>query len=151
MKDTDFIKYIREATLHEIEDLSIEQLNTIPEGFNNNIIWNAAHLIASDQRMFYLRTGQTPIVSTTFIVKYQKGTRPDGYVNENEVKEIKELLLYSIEKFDLDLKRDLFKNYEQWTTSYGNTISSIDDAIVFLPFHEGLHLGCIKALKKLVK
>jgi len=147
MKDTNFIKCIREAILHEIKDLSIEQLNTIPEGFNNNIIWNAAHLIASDQRMFYLRTGQAAIVSTDFIAKYQKGTRPDESINESEIKEIKKMLLYSIEKLSLDLEEDLFKNYEQWTTSYGNTISSIDVLLYFYPSMK----DCIWAVSRQLK
>jgi len=151
MKDTSFLKCIRATIIQEIQDLSVDQLNTVPPGFNNNIVWNMGHLVASDQRMFYLRTGQTPIVSADFIAKYQKGTRPDEYIENTEASEIKKLLLHSIEKFELDLKKNMFTSYEQWTTSYGNTISTIEDAILFLPFHEGMHLGCIKALKKLVK
>src|SRR3546814_690733 len=151
MKDISFLINIRTATLREIQDLSPDQLNEIPSGFNNHIIWNAAHLVASEQRMLYSRSGQTPLVSSEFFDKYQKGTRPDGYVNEEEIEKIKKLLIYSIEKFEKDYKNNLFTSYDSWTTSYGNSISDLDDAITFLPFHEGLHLGCIKALKKLVK
>lgn len=151
MKNISFLINIRTTTLREIQDLSPDQLNEIPSGFNNNIIWNAGHLVASEQRMLYLRSGQTPLVSSEYFDKYQKGTRPDGYIDVKEIEEIKKLLSYSVEKFEKDYKSNLFTSYDSWTTSYGNTISSLDDAITFLPFHEGLHLGCIKALKKLVK
>ena len=151
MQDLNFLKRIRNTIIQELKDLPIEQLNTIPLEFNNNILWNAAHLVASDQRMFYIRSGQEPLVPANFIEKYQKGTRPEGLIDESEANEIKKLLSYSLEKFELDYKNNLFNNYQSWTTSYGNTISTIEDAIVFLPFHEGLHLGCIKALKKIAK
>jgi len=151
MKNISFITNIRTATLREIQDLSTDQLNAIPTGFNNNIIWNAGHLVASEQRMLYSRSGNAPLVSSEFFDKYQKGTRPNGHIDEEAIEEIKKLLIYSVEKFEKEYKNNFFTSYEPWTTSYGNTISSLDDAIVFLPFHEGLHLGCIKALKKLVQ
>jgi len=151
MKDISFLHAIRTATIREIQDLSVEQFNTIPAGFNNNIIWNAGHLVASEQRMIYSRSGQTPLVSAEFIARYQKGTRPEGYVHEAGINEIKKLLIESIDKFEQDYKNNMFTDYDAWTTSYGNTISNLDDAITFLPFHEGLHSGCIKALKKLLK
>jgi len=134
MKNISFLTSIRTATLREIQDLSADQLNAIPTGFNNNIIWNAGHLVASEQRMLYSRSGQTPLVSSEFFDKYQKGTRPKGSIDEKEIEEIKKLLIYSIEKFEKDYKSNLFTNYESWTTSYGNTISSLDDAIAFYPF-----------------
>jgi hypothetical protein len=30
-----------------------EQLNTIPEGYNNNLIWNIAHIIVVQQMLVY--------------------------------------------------------------------------------------------------
>jgi len=40
-----------------IEDFSLEELNKIPEGFNNNIIWNIAHVIATQQALVYGLSG----------------------------------------------------------------------------------------------
>jgi len=36
------------------------------------------------------------------------------------------------------------------TTRYGVTLSNIEEAIRFVPFHDGLHTGCIMALKRTV-
>jgi hypothetical protein len=151
MKDISLLHVIRTITVQEIQGLSVEQFNTIPAEFNNNIIWNAGHLVASEQRMLYLRSGKTPLVSAEFFTRYQKGSRPEGYINEAEINAIKNLLRESIERFEQDYKNNLFVGYDAWTTSYGNPISNLDDAITFLPFHEGLHLGCIKTLKKIIK
>lgn len=45
---------------------TIEQLNKVPDGFNSNIIWNVAHLIASQQNLCYMKAGQKAL-SRTFI------------------------------------------------------------------------------------
>jgi hypothetical protein len=43
------IKTLRTTLLTLVENLTINQLNEVPEGFNNNIIWNLAHLTAAQQ------------------------------------------------------------------------------------------------------
>ena len=40
-----------------VDRLSIEELNEIPEGFNNNIAWNFGHVIISQQMLCYVRAG----------------------------------------------------------------------------------------------
>lgn len=67
------LKKLRFAILKTIEQLPTEQLNKVPDGFNNNIIWNVAHLIASQQNLCYIKAGQkalsrifrSSIISTT--------------------------------------------------------------------------------------
>ena len=36
-----------------IENFSTEQLNKIPEGFSNNIIWNIVHCMVTQQGLIY--------------------------------------------------------------------------------------------------
>ena len=38
---------IRIALLNFLENHSLEQLNAIPEGFSNNLIWNIGHCIVA--------------------------------------------------------------------------------------------------------
>jgi len=40
----DILTKTRAIVLHYIDGLTLEQLHVIPEGFNNNIAWNIAHL-----------------------------------------------------------------------------------------------------------
>ena len=49
-----------------------------------------------------------------------------------------------------DYGKGLFKGYTEYTTSANVTLSSVDDAIIFNVYHEGLHLGAILSLMKLV-
>jgi hypothetical protein len=53
------IKNTRAFVLELVKDLTTEQLNKIPAGFNNNIIWNIAHLTAAQQNLCYVRSDLT--------------------------------------------------------------------------------------------
>lgn len=145
------IKIARNSLLSTVAELSIEELNEIPAGFNNNIIWNLAHLTAAQQGMCYVRAGVPTGVSEEFITPFKSGTKPEKFVGENEVRALKEIFLSSLDQFEADYRKNLFANYSAWKTRAGIEINNIDDAIQFLFFHEGVHAGCIIAMKKLVK
>lgn len=142
------LRHIRTSIFNFTEGLSLKQINEIPAGFNNNIIWNLGHLVATDQRILYVRSSLPSAVSNEFIGKYQKGTKPETFIEEEEVSEIKRLLLWSVDQLEEDYNKKIFVNYEEWITPYGNTISTFEEALAFLPFHEGLHRGAIMALKR---
>lgn len=144
-----FLKKIRSLSLQVMQDLSLEQLNHVPPGINNNIIWNAGHLIAAQQGICYMRAGLPTMISTDFYSAYKPGTKPEAALGEEEVAYIKDLLLTSIDQFEADLEKDLFGNYMPWTTRYGMELRNIDEAADFLPFHEGTHLGYMMALRRL--
>ena len=51
------IQQTRTHILSVLNELSLEQLNKIPAGFNNNIAWNLGHLVAAQQGVCYVRSG----------------------------------------------------------------------------------------------
>ncbi len=144
------IRKIRVWLLESIANLSPAQLNEIPAGFNNNIIWNLAHLVAAQQGLCYIRAGLKPIVEEKYLSNYKSGTKPEAVVDAAEIEAIKKLLFSTLDQLQADYTNKLFTNYTVFNTRYGATIAGIDDAIVFLPYHEGLHTGYITALKKIV-
>ncbi|MGN6645715.1 MAG: DinB family protein [Cytophaga sp.] len=147
-KEIDRLKKTRSFLLSLLKDLNTVQLNEIPSGFNNNIIWNLGHLIASQQGLCYLRSGLTPVVDEKIIQLYKSQTRPEALVSAEEITRIKQVSLTVLDQLEEDYQKNKFSSYEAFTTRYDVTIESIDDAIEFLLFHEGLHLGYIMALKR---
>jgi DinB superfamily len=144
------IKKTRSFLLEGIKDQSVGQLNKIPAGFNNNIIWNLGHMIAAQQGICYRRSGATPVINDDFWEQYRTGSRPVGTVDASGIEYVKGLFLGTIDQLEIDILTPVFDNYTAWTTRYGVEITSISDAVSFVPFHEGLHLGVIMSLKKLV-
>jgi len=88
----------------------------IPEGFRNNIWWNIAHVVVTDE----------------------------------EIKIIADFLISTIEWTKADYEAGLFKNFNEYTTSAKVTLRNVQDAADFNLFHEGIHLGSIFALKKML-
>ncbi|WP_303316391.1 DinB family protein [Flavivirga abyssicola] len=142
----------RDSLKSILEKTSLEDLNKIPETFNNNVIWNIGHIIVSEQLLVYKLSGLPTILSNEMIDKYRKDSKPEGVVTQEEVNEIKDLLFSTIKKTEADYKNELFKEYNEYTVSTtGNTLRNVDEALQFVLFHEGLHIGYIKSLLKVVK
>jgi len=60
------------------------------------------------------------------------------------------MMFSTLDQLETDLNDNLFANYPSWATRYGVEIKSIDDAMHFLLFHEGLHAGYVTYMKRLV-
>lgn len=144
------IKNTRIFVLELVKDLSTEQLNKIPEGFNNNIIWNIAHLTAAQQNLCYVRSGLSVPVEDKYFTPFLSGTKPDHFIVKEEIDSIFDVLLSSMNRLAADYTNGIFTQFDSWDKRYGMKLNSIEDAINFVPFHEGMHIGYIMALKKLV-
>nr|WP_199001078.1 DinB family protein [Flavobacterium sp. ASV13] len=143
-------KTIREIFLKVLDNHSLEQLNKIPQGFSNNLIWNIAHCISSQQVLIYKLSGLPTMVSEEFIAKYRKGTKPEGDVSQVEVDEIRSLLLTTLEQTEKDFTNNIFVDYNEYTTSLGFTLRNISGALDFNNYHEGIHTGIVMSIRKFV-
>lgn len=136
--------------LEAIKGLTPEQLNKIPAGFNNNIAWNLGHMIAAQQGVCYRRAGLATLIDDTFFNTYKPETKPERFYDEADLARTKELFISTIDQLETDLQTNMFANYIPWTTRYGAALSNIKEAVSFLPFHEGFHIGYILALKRML-
>lgn len=143
-------KTIREILLKILDNHSLEQLNKIPAGYSNNIIWNVAHCISSQQVLVYKLSGLPTLVSDEFIDKYKKGTKPKGDVSQIEVDEIRTLLFSTLDKTEKDVNEAIFQNYTTYMTSMGFELTNVQDALDFVNYHEGIHTGIIMSIRKFV-
>ncbi len=135
-----------------IDNNSLEDLNKIPEGFNNNLIWNVGHIVVIEQLLTYKLSGLSTMVSGQMIEKYRNGTKPETDVLQEEVDEIKALLFSTIKRTENDYKGNIFKTYNSYKVSTtGNTLTNIDEALQFAMFHEAMHLGYAMALLRAIK
>lgn len=137
--------------LHQIlTNTPKQQLLHVPEGFRNNIWWNIAHVVVTQQILAYGLSGLDMRVPDTLVAAYKKGTEPPETVSDADMALVEKLLVDTIEWTQADYARGLFTNFNAYTTSAKITLTNIEDALSFNLFHEGLHLGSVLALRKLV-
>ena len=129
---------------------TLEQLNKIPEGYNNNLIWNIAHVIVVQQMLVYNLSGLPMMISDEMISKYKKGTKPGHIVMQAEVDDIQTLLVETINQTEADLENKIFTNFQEYPTSTGFVLRSASDAMAFNDFHEGLHIGIAMSIRKFI-
>lgn len=148
-----FIKTERRAFISVIDALSAEQLNTIPKGYSNNIIWNFAHIVISTQALCYLRT---QVIKDESLVKYldqyKNGSKPQAFVNQDQIDEFKALAISTIDQIEQDYESGMFSHIEPFSTmTFKEELKKIEDVILTTVAHDGLHFGYSKALVKLVQ
>ncbi|WP_299433590.1 DinB family protein [uncultured Aquimarina sp.] len=131
-----------------MDNYSLEDLNKVPEGFNNNLIWNIAHVIVTQQLLVYKLSGLSLVIDDEMVSLYMKGTKTERNASQEEVNVVKELLFSTLDKTEEDINAGIFKEYKEYPTSTGFVLKSVKDAFSFNNFHEGIHLGYILALKK---
>ena len=131
-----------------LDSFSLEKLNKVPKEFNNNLFWNIAHLVVTQQLLTYNLSGLPMLISDEMVKKYRKGSMVAKEVTQEEIHEIKELLFSTLKKTKEDYQNNIFKEYKEYTVSTKSTLTNIEQAIEFNNFHEGIHLGYILAMKK---
>lgn len=147
----ELLRITRNNMLQLVDALSDEQLNKVPEGFSNNIIWNLGHCLVTAQLLIYKLSGAHPRVSEQMINAFRKGTRPEKVYDSEEIAEIKNLLQQSVDWLEEDYANGSFTSFSEYPTSYNVVLHSTEDAIRFNNVHEGLHLGYMMALRKAIK
>ena len=152
MNDINLLKQTRAVLLQICTEsaLSEEQLLFIPEGFRNNILWNLGHLIVTQQILHYRRTGQEMYISPYLVNQFRRGTSPADWENTPDISDLLPLLMDLPNKLEEDYQAGKLKTYEKLTTSTGVVLSNIEEAISYNNFHEGLHMGVLLSMKKLL-
>ena len=140
----------RSHFLEALNTLSNEQLNKVPEGFSNNIIWNVDHILVIQQVLIYKRSGLEMNISDELYQIYKSGSKPERIITAAEVEELKVLLESTMNTTKADLLAEKFQSYQELTTSTRFHIDSFETALQFNNYHEGLHLGYVFCLKKFV-
>ena len=145
------VRQNRKILINYLNTLTEEELFTIPKGFNNNIWWNIAHVAVTQQKLVYSLSGLPTPMAKEWIGAYEKGTFPGDKPSTEQIEELKGLLLSLPEQTEKDYAEGKFTSFKSYMTTPKVGLDSVEDAIAFNNFHEGLHLGSILALVRAVR
>ncbi|HTN16102.1 MAG TPA: DinB family protein [Chitinophagaceae bacterium] len=146
-----YARTIREKFLLTISSLSIEQLNMIPAGMNNNIAWQLGHLVVSTEILCYVRSGVQADRIIAGADQYRNGTKPEAVISAEEIDSLKERLLNSMDSIEQEYNMGGFKNVQPYAThTFGLQLHTIEEVLECCALHDTLHWGHVSAMKKLV-
>ncbi len=143
-------KTSRQVYAGYLDNYTLEQLNKIPEGFNNNLIWNIGHVVVAQQSLIYKLSDLQMYISDELFERYKPGTKPTETTSLEEVEELRHLLNSLVEKTETDLKAGRFVTFQERMTRIGFLLTSLDEALEFVNYHEGIHLGYMMSIRKFV-
>ena len=142
--------FTRSSMLRILESKSYEELVRIPHNFKNSIFWNIAHLLVTQQLLCYRLGGLDLKIEESMVKKYGKGSLAIEEVERSDIEYVKEHLAVASINLQEDYKNDVFKDYKPYLTSTGIELKNIEDALTFSAYHDGIHLGVVLSLMKIV-
>ena len=142
--------FTRKSLVKILDGMSEESMLKIPETHRNSVFWNVAHLMVTQQLLAYKLSGLPLNIEDSFVERYMKGSVATEAVATEDIIFVKENLVSLSEKVEQDFNAGLFKSYGAYMTSTGIELTSIEGAMKFSSFHDGIHLGVVLSLKKLV-
>lgn len=150
MQAIELLKQTRRLTLKLCDDLDQSAMTRIPEQANNNMLWNLGHVVVTQQLLNYKLSGLPLLIDESLVDGLKKASSPKDWQDAPDVEQLKELALSLPEALADDYAGGRFQNFERYETSAGVVLNNIDEAIAFNNFHEGIHVGSMLALKRML-
>ena len=142
--------FTRKSLLRIMDSLTEEQVLRIPDSHRNSIFWNIAHLMVTQQLLTYRLSGVPLEIEESFVERYGKGSEATEEVSKEDIEFVKKNLVPLCEKVQQDFDKGISDSYKPYMTSTGIELKSLEEALKFSAFHDGIHLGVVLSLKKLV-
>ncbi|MBH0333578.1 hypothetical protein ABH14_28230 [Brevibacillus brevis] len=135
----------RQETLKAIDGLTEEDVNIIPDGFSNNILWNLGHIYLDQYLWIAHLTKETLPIPSDFNEWFNFGTKPaDWDTQPPKLAVLVSLLQEQPQKIQAAYKDRLEEEFPA-TESGMHTIAQV---LVRTIFHEGMHLASLHTIRR---
>lgn len=141
---------IRTQLLSVIRELPKSLLGCIPQGFNNNLHWQAGHVLTITDELIFTYSGAGTRIPPDYKTYFARGTSPSNWIDSPpEIDEILKLLEDQMEEISSSFSGKL----AQPAADPDNFLqaSVVGELFQVLLAHESTHLGMIKAMAKVLQ
>lgn len=143
--------FLREVTIKTVKDLSEREVGVVPDGFNNNILWNLGHIYLSQEQFVFCFDQELMEIPDGFAELFGMGTKPSDWTIQPPT--LLELLKFLNEQPNRIRERLRNRLDEEVVTPFnipGLNLKTIGELLSFNLYHEGIHVQAIRMLKKLI-
>jgi len=143
----EYYRFVRMGTLQLLKSIDENVVDEIPKGHNNSIRWNAGHILVSEGIFFQHLLPE--LKSASFIPLFKFGTRPREYTSTPPAfLDLISLLENQQKELEKELEKHLTDALPQPITVGPLTLNTVEDALHFHLYHEGIHQGVIKSIQR---
>lgn len=135
----------RNELLQLVEEVSEEEADIIPNGWNNNIRWNLGHIYLDQYLWIRALTKKDVPVSMSFNDWFGFGTCPKQFTQETP--SFQELIRLLKNQPD-EIKERYEDRLEEPFAPTEMGMHTIEQVLIRTIFHEGLHMAQVQAIKK---
>jgi uncharacterized damage-inducible protein DinB len=137
----------RSYILAVVENVTADEADIIPKGFNNNIRWNLGHIYLDQYLWIQAVTKEKAAVSEQFKAWFGYGSSPANFTSETpSLEELRTFLKDQPTK----IKEDYGTRLEEEFPPTEMGMHTIEQVLTRTIFHEGMHLQTILDIKKLL-
>jgi len=152
MESLKLFSYSRTSTLILLKKLDEKGWDKQPSGFSNTIRWNAGHVYSTAED--YLADADTQFKNPLpeWDQLFLDGTRPADWPEDiPSAKEIIQALEEQKGRIELFFKDKLDQNASTTRDVNGTLLDKVDSSLQFVTWHEGIHLGVMNSLGKVLQ
>ena len=142
----DLLSKTRVNIKNVLSGLSDQQLLTVPPGCSDNILWNLGHIVVTARLLTRGLSGCDLDLPAELVAGLRKGSSP-VIGPRHPIARCWSTCSIAHWPMSMLILRPIASLNSVYETSYGVTLSSAADAIVFNNAHEALHLGVMMAYR----
>lgn len=146
------LQQARRNTLALLATITEEQATTIPTDGNNHLLWHAGHLYVTLDKFAFQSLQQNTLHDPLCPTYFARGTSPLDWPSEQQVytlATVHQLLLKQLEQLEQLAQINFDQSVPALKTSTGFEMTTYQAMLTYALYHEGMHLGAMKLLKRL--
>ncbi|OEH94049.1 DinB family protein [Bacillus solimangrovi] len=146
------VSFGHNAMLNVLMKAREDQLDVIPEGFNNSIRWNAGHVLVITDAVLSLDNTYKSVVPESYKEYFMKGTSPREWEGEPpSVEEISEFITKQLKTIQETFVGREDEELERPFELLGASFTKVKDILGFICFHTGMHFNITLNYLRIVK
>lgn len=152
MQTMNMFKYSRTSTLILLKNIDEALWDIQPDELPNTIRWNAGHIYAEAEGFLHDADNQYEIIRPKWQTLFVDGTRPAEWTSTPpSMEEIMEALREQETRIESFFKDKLNQSATKTRDINGLLLDSAKASLLFVLWHEGIHIGDIKSLRNIVR
>lgn len=148
----DQLAFVRSLCLQVVQDVSEQEADIIPDGFNNNIRWNLGHVYLVQEMLAFSTAGEEAKLPEGFKTWFSMGTKPGDWEQAPPtLPELCQLLTEQTESIAETFAGRLDEASVHPKNIRNLSLQTIGEFLSFSIYHEGTHSQTMKMYKLLIR